>query len=218
MEEGLRYYDRWLGYDRKVPFSQKYIEINEILLALAHEIPTDLWTLDALWWEVLLTSGGESGDLSGIEQKVLFPALAPDVEELQHFGLERYLLEFIVDNWEKIPDFKDWLIFEQDGDQVGIEFNTNSVGRIDILARHKSDPKWLVIELKRGQTSDQTVGQVLRYMGWVSDNLASQNDHIQGIIICGGLDKGLPLALKYALGVELMQYQVDFKLHKPAKN
>lgn len=32
------------------PFSERYIKVNELLLDFAHELDTDLWTLDSLWW------------------------------------------------------------------------------------------------------------------------------------------------------------------------
>jgi len=37
-------------------------------------------------------------------------------------------------------------------------------------------PRWLVVEHKRNQTSDQTVGQLLRYIGWVKRHLAEDGD------------------------------------------
>ena len=85
---------------------------------------------------------------------------------------------------------------------------------IDLLARHKKEPKWLVVELKRGQSSDQTVGQVLRYMGWVRENLASPEEKVQGLIISHSEDKKIRYALKHTSNVELNLYEVDFNLKK----
>jgi RecB family endonuclease NucS len=70
------------------------------------------------------------------------------------------LHEFLRDNWERIPDFKEWSLYEENGDIVGYEYNTGEVGRIDLLARHKTDPRWLIIELKREQGTDETLDQV----------------------------------------------------------
>jgi hypothetical protein len=52
----------------------------------------------------------------------------------------------------------------------------------------------VVIELKRGQTSDATVGQVLRYINWVKANLAAEKQDVRGIIVASDVDE----ALKYA--------------------
>ena len=54
--------------------------------------------------------------------------------------------------------------------EKGTEFVTN-VGRIDILAIDK-DQNFVVIELKAGRASDSALGQLLGYMGYVSDQIA----------------------------------------------
>jgi hypothetical protein len=101
------------------------------------------------------------------------------------------------------------------GEIVGYEYQT-SIGRIDLLARHTQDPCWLVIELKRGQTSDETVGQVLRYMGWVREKLASPGDEVHGLIIAHEPDERLHYALLSSDKIELLLYDVAFHLHKPS--
>lgn len=52
-----------------------------------------------------------------------------------------------------------------DNPEAGNQYPTD-VGRIAILAVHKTQPRFLVIELKRNQSTDQTIGQTLRYVGW----------------------------------------------------
>jgi len=73
----------------------------------------------------------------------------------------------------------------------GRQFPTE-IGNIDLLARDKNG-KYVVIELKRGQADDDTIGQVLRYMGWVHINLARQK-FVSGII----LSQDITNKLKYA--------------------
>ena len=46
-----------------------------------------------------------------------------------------------------------------------------AVGPIDLLARDRNGV-YVVIELKRGRASDRVVGQVARYLGWVTDRMA----------------------------------------------
>lgn len=69
-----------------------------------------------------------------------------------------------------------------------------------------------MIELQRGQTSGQTVGQVLRYMGAVRRELAKDGDEIQGLIIAHDADDRLRYALSEVPTVDLHLYQVDFHL------
>jgi len=89
------------------------------------------------------------------------------------------------------------------------------VGRIDLLAKHKRDGRWLVIELKRGQSTDQTVGQLLRYIGWVKQHLANKDETVTGLIICRETDKALQYALAAVPNVKVELYEVEFRL-RPA--
>jgi len=95
---------------------------------------------------------------------------------------------------------------------LGYEYNTNEIGKIDLLAKHKTQPRWLVIELKREQTSDDTVGQVLRYMGWVQEHRAAEGDSVDGLIIAREPDARIRYALMHTRNASFMRYQVDFHI------
>lgn len=192
-------------------FSEKYRIINELLLELASELKVDLWILDALWWGVkgMDETGQESPLIQGTEVKQQLDDHFPS------FGLERYLQEFIFDNWEHINQFNNWMLYEVEDEIVGFEYNTGQVGRIDLLAKHKTEPKRLVIELKRDQASDETMGQVQRYMGWVQTNLAEKDEVIEGLIIAQSIDQRLEYALKVPTNIKSLLYEVNFTLRKP---
>lgn len=213
-EAGLRKIGLWPAFDKNVNFADKYYEANCLLNCLAAELEIDLWTLDAVWWALPADEDGDKDELPTGNYGEYLPS---DDKDTTRFGLERYLHEFLRDNWEKIPDFKDWSLYEVDGDQVGFKYRTGSVGEIDLLARHKTSSKWLIIELKRNQSSDDTVGQVLRYMGWVSRDLAEKDDKVQGLIISHKTDRKLDYALEHTQSVEIMLYDVKFILQKAIK-
>jgi len=102
---------------------------------------------------------------------------------------EKELQDRLEAGWEKIQPFKDW-------DLQDSQKNIGEAGVIDILAHHKSEPKWLIIEIKKGISSDKTVGQIQRYMGWVRENLASEGEQVLGRIISGyPPDENIRLAL-----------------------
>ena len=82
----------------------------------------------------------------------------------------------------------------------------------DILAKDKESRSFVVIELKKNQTSDDTIGQIARYMGWIMKNMG--DDGVKGIIIAGEYDKKLEYALKVVSNIEVFLYKVDFKLNK----
>ena len=65
-----------------------------------------------------------------------------------------------------LPD-KHVLIYEE-GSPKSQQYMTD-IGRIDILAKDKKTNSYVVIELKKNQTSDDTVGQAMRYMGWIEE-------------------------------------------------
>lgn len=64
----------------------------------------------------------------------------------------------------------------------GRQFSTH-IGPIDILCIDKVSQEYVICELKRGQTSDETIGQLLRYMGWVKKHLETSNKNVRGILV-----------------------------------
>jgi hypothetical protein len=189
-------------------FGERYYAFNQMLLAVSSQLGVDLWTLDMLWYDLLEMKEDQEPGEEHLEE--VEPAMTPQAR----FGLERYLQEFIRDNWEHILDLNDWNLYEEDGEVVGYEYDTREIGRIDLLAHHKTENQWLVVELKRNQTSDETIGQTLRYMGWVSQNLAKKGDFIKGMIICHEGDRRIKYALNFTTNVDLLLYEVEFRLRK----
>ena len=131
----------------------------------------------------------------------------------RQFHIEEELENFIIHNWDNIELSKKYELIYEDGELVSQQYKVNfSTGksRIDILVRDKVNKNHVVIELKKGQTSDDTVGQVLRYMGWVKNNL--KDDNVKGLIIASSFDDKLKSALSMVNGVDVFVYQVDFIL------
>ena len=102
------------------------------------------------------------------------------------------------------------MIYGEGNDLLSQQYQT-ATGPIDILAKAKSGKGFLVIELKKGRTSDAVVGQILRYITWIRENLA-HNDPVQGAIIILESDEKLRYSLKSLNGISLYTYRVDFKL------
>jgi len=67
-------------------------------------------------------------------------------------------------------------------------------GSIDLLCKDK-DGIYLIIEIKKSRSSDKVVGQIQRYMGWASENLAD-NGLVRGMIIVKEYDERLEYAVK----------------------
>jgi hypothetical protein len=204
-EANMKRLSIWPKFDRGESFGSRYVKVNQILLQIQDTLQIDLWTLDALWWYL---------DQEESEYKPSVDAIQANFGE-QRFGLERHLHEFLRDNWNHLELGQEWALYQEPGDEeAGYEYPCN-VGRIDLLARHKNQPHWLVVELKRNQTSDQTVGQLLRYIGWVKQHLAKDSENVYGIIICREVDNALHYALSTIPKVEVLLYEVEFHLKKP---
>jgi len=214
-ETGMKKLQLWPEFPRGAFFGEKYERINHVLLAVSKELDVDLWTLDMLWWRVSNTHTPK-----GISAEVALGISKDEETEITEgvtsgecvFALEKYLHEFLVDNWSATELSNEWGLLEEDGEIVGSRYYTEEVGEIDLLAKHNSEKKWLVVELKRNQTSDSTVGQILRYMSWVRKNLASNGETVEGLIICRQIDRKLQYALDGQKDIKCMTYQVSFSL------
>lgn len=144
---------------------------------------------------------------------IVISASTPDVEDASAFALEKHLEDFLVKNWKQTSLGKNYDIYEEDGELVGQQYPSDT-GPIDILAISNDKKTMLVIELKRGRTSDVVVGQVQRYMGYVKEELLEQNQTVKGLIIGLEADNKLKRALSVCQNIEFYRYQIDFKLIK----
>jgi len=133
-----------------------------------------------------------------------------DIESQTEFALEDHLEEFIYQNWSNI-DWGSRLELYRTDQQEGRQFPAG-IWSIDFLAIDKDTNDLVVVELKRGKTSDSTVGQLLRYINWVMENVAQKGQKVRGIIIARDVDEALTYAVKNLDYVEIKKYKVDFQL------
>lgn len=135
------------------------------------------------------------------------------LEDPSAFALEKYLEDFIVSNFDTI--FKGALkIYEDPEGNEGQQYQTDEIGTIDILATEPRTNSFVVIELKKGRSSDRVVGQTLRYMGWVKRNLCSNDQAVKGLIICRDPDPKLVYALEMTKDISVRYYSMSFKLRE----
>ena len=135
----------------------------------------------------------------------------PEIEDPVAFAMEKHLEAFLVANWSQTLLAKDYDIYEEDGEPVGQQYETDA-GPIDILAISKDKKKLLVLELKRGRASDIVVGQVLRYMGFVKEQIAEDDQQVEGAIIALEDDQKLKWAIAAVPQISFYRYQISFKL------
>ncbi|MGA2002504.1 MAG: endonuclease NucS domain-containing protein [Terriglobales bacterium] len=139
-------------------------------------------------------------------------AVSEPTEEVDQnaFALGKYLEDFIVCNFAAI--FKGNLrIYEDENGSDGQQYQTD-IGPIDILAVEAGSRSFVVIELKKGRPSDQVVGQILRYMGWVKKNLCREGQEVKGLVICREPDPKLSYAIEMTNNINVRYYKVSFTL------
>jgi restriction system protein len=175
--------------------------------------------------ETLRNSTGSIGTVSNITQhrdeveKLIGGISAPviistdvTVEDPLAFALEEHLEDFLVKNWPHTEFGKDYDIYEEDGEK-GQQYQTDT-GPLDILAVSRDKKHLLVVELKKGRASDSVVGQTLRYMSYVQEELAEEGQTVLGAIVAHEDDARIRRALTMTPSISFYRYQVSFKLVK----
>ena len=154
-----------------------------------------------------LRQGGTIATLSGT------PPVVPVTD--MEFVMEKYLEEFMEANFSKINFGASLELYSEDEESTGRQYPT-SIGPIDLLAIDRQKKEFVVIELKKGKTGDAVVGQVLRYMGWVAENMVPKlpGYSVRGIVVVRGEDEKLSYALKQMLSVTAFTYAVSFDLKR----
>jgi restriction system protein len=155
----------------------------------------------------------ELEELIGGKKPSVIVSTDETIEDPTVFALEKHLEDFLVANWKQTELGKNYDIYEEGGDLIGKQYPTDT-GFIDILAISKDKKELLIIELKKGRASDNVVGQIQRYMGYVLEELAEEEQTVKGIIIALEEDNRIRRALAVAPNIEFYRYQVSFKLFK----
>ncbi len=132
------------------------------------------------------------------------------------FVMESHLRDYLAQNLKHIQGLPARLeLFTDESGIPGVEYRTG-VGFIDILARD-TDGAFYVLELKVSRGSDAVIGQIMRYMGWIRNNLA-QGRPVYGVVVTNGVSEKLKYAALEHPGIFLREYELNFSLRSPAKS
>ncbi|MBR0778747.1 DUF91 domain-containing protein [Bradyrhizobium diazoefficiens] len=147
------------------------------------------------------------------EMEKLGPSTAEEVEEVgdsdeagSEFAYERDLQNYLAKNLHRIePGLR---LYDEE-EISGLEYPAG--GRyIDILAVD-AQGSLVVVELKVSRGYDRVIGQLLRYMSWVEQNMETTKP-VRGIIVAKEITDDLKLAASRIAGVQLIEYEIEFKL------
>ena len=125
--------------------------------------------------------------------------------------IEVHLEQWLVDHWNQVKFGAPLKIYEEDGQPVGQQYDTGTVGRIDLLCEDTATGALVVIELKKGQQSDAVIGQLARYMGWVKEHLARGRD-VEGVVLTPSYNERLRYATRAVPGSRLLRYETRFEI------
>ena len=141
---------------------------------------------------------------------------ADSAEEGAAFGLEYQLRDFLAQNISSISvaGMRLRLYVDPTG-RDGVEYPT-AVGPIDILAVD-GEERFVVFELKRGRSPDRAIGQLSRYMGWVTQTIG-KGKQVKGVIVAKVISGNLRYSILVVPNVSLFEYEVTFELKAVAPN
>lgn len=116
-------------------------------------------------------------------------------------------------NITKESDLQEFLWYNLSNLEPGLEplnweLYAEDAGRIDILAKDSSN-NLVVIELKAVVADDDTISQILRYIGWVKENYEDYGA-IRGIIVSNDFTKRAIYAASAVENIKLVKYTVSF--------
>jgi hypothetical protein len=124
-------------------------------------------------------SKGEVKKLVEKYRKKLIDETSLDPKEFIEDRLfERDVESYYEKNIKEILNDKFNLVVEPNGRQY-----QTLIGPIDLLCKDKNSGSFVVIEFKRGQADDSTIGQITRYMGFIYQHKSKGADKVFGIIV-----------------------------------
>lgn len=190
-------------------------------------VPLDFDQDSRLWSEISKTRDKKTTNLYN-SRRVLLPITKEDFDKILSFSshdqssnadiadaqrpsprgvpfkLESDLRDFVAENLEIIePGLQPW-------DDAFIEKDAGTLGRIDIFAKAK-DGCPVIIELKKGHSDDEVVGQICRYITWAKDNIVNGGT-VRGIIIANVVSEKLKASARAVPNLSLSTYEIQFKI------
>lgn len=167
-------------------------------------------------WEIAKATDGDlvvrPADGVGENPSPVVEAVESNADAYGMFALEAHLRDYLAKNLPKLPGHDAPLTLYRTDDRDGVEFQTD-VGPIDLLATSNGD--FYVLELKLGRGPDATLGQILRYMGWVKEHLAGPKN-VYGVIVASDIGQKLRYAATQVPNVRLMEYDLKVDLRSVA--
>ena len=129
--------------------------------------------------------------------------------DIGEFAYEKDLRSFLARNLELVePGLQ---LYEEEG-ITGVEFPVR--GRFADLLGVDADGRLVVIELKVSRGYDRVIGQLLRYMAWISKHQAEPDQGVRGMIVAREISEDLQLACSSIPDVRLFEYELAVSVRR----
>lgn len=190
----------YLEYEPEVYGVELFLKNNYLLLDIKNNYAPRLSNVE--YWHLLYK-------IVEIEKNITQPIERADELTIEALEVQHYQ-SLIHRNFKQL--FKGELRYfeEERQNEKGGHFDTDEAGNMDFLAVDK-DNNLVVIELKRKST-DKTLGQVLRYMGWVNKKLCKKGQKVRGMIIAESKDNKLEYALTVVPNVIFRRMKLNVEI------
>lgn len=206
--------DRADGEEIGIP--NKLILEREHVLAPGFPLETiRQWVDDGKLSEPMNRAGTQGFNIIEVAESDYEAIVDWDREHEPQTAIEHYeeeLRGFIVEQGIGVvdPRYSGYTLFQDDEGNIGELYGT-PIGEIDLLYQNADTGEYLAAELKRTQeTSDQVVGQIARYIGWVGSELA-KGAEVHGLIVTQTASQRLWFAVQALADCQLATYRLDFK-------
>lgn len=123
---------------------------------------------------------------------------------------EKFVQKLMEKNFDAVFSDLNLKLYEDNPDQNGFQYTT-PVGKLDFLTVDKTNGDFVVVELKIGRVHDAALGQIQRYMGYVKEELAGDNN-VRGILLGEEMDDKTRYALIIAPSIEFKKYRLNIKI------
>ncbi len=128
--------------------------------------------------------------------------------------LESAIEDQLVARWKETPFAAQGVQLHTNsrGEVVGQQYPVGSWS-IDLLGWQEAQRCWWIIELKRGRASDQVVGQVGRYLGWVDRYLTRSGVTTRGIVLARDISSRLEHACYAMPNIQAWTFDRQLRVH-----
>jgi hypothetical protein len=127
---------------------------------------------------------------------------------------ERAFEEYLQSHWDQTPFHEQGVVLSTLERGFASRQVLTPVNSIDLLGFDPKNRTWWVFELKRGRPPDAVVGQVSRYLGWISAARKQAGEKAVGVVLSQGANPKLKYAIEPHPSLSLWIWDKEFRIRR----